>query len=284
MSALGLFGWGEQDEYEDEEEPEVEWAEGDDEPLAPPRSLSLAFLATLPLFVAYEAARHSTGGELRNTSELLVGHAFALFAGYETLARTLLLVLVAVISFVVVRRRHWQLGHSILRTWAEGLAGAVLLGPLLLLGTTLLGDSVEVLALRSGPPTDVPGLARTALIFGASAWEELLFRVGLYSLFYLFLRRSARFLGANSSIASWIGEGAGLLGSALFFAAIHLDSVVAPLGSGGEPFHSGLFAWRIFAGLCLGVLYRWRGAGTAAWAHGLFNVALLLGAGPGVFV
>ena len=269
---------------EEEYEYEEEWLEGDERPLAPARSLSMAFLATLPLFLAYELARHSIGGNLRNTSELFIGRALAFLGEHESLARLVLIVVLAVVALVYVRRNHWKLGHSILRTWAEGLAGAVLLGPILLLGTTILGDSVDEFALRSGPPADVPDLARTALIFGASAWEELLFRVGIYSVLYLILCRCARFLGAGELVAGWIGDAIGWIGSSLFFAAIHLEVVVQHMGAGGEPFHSGLFAWRGLAGLCLGLLYRWRGAGTAAWAHGLFNVALLLGAGPGVFV
>jgi len=268
-----------EDEYEYEE-----LFEGDERPLAPTRSLSLAFLATLPLFLAYELARHSLGGELRNTSELLLGRVLSFLGEYETLARSVVLAALAVAAFIYVRKRHWKLGHSVLRTWAEGLVGAILLGPLLLLGTTLLGDVVEEFALRSGPPADMPHLARAGLVFGASAWEELLFRVGVYSLLYLVACRCVRFFGGSGLVAGWSGEVVGLIGSSLFFAAIHLESVVALMGSGGEPFHSGLFAWRTFAGLCLGLLYRWRGAGTAAWAHGLFNVALLLGAGPGVFV
>ena len=36
------------------------------------------------------------------------------------------------------------------------------------------------------------------------------------------------------------------------------------------------------AGILLGLLFRWRGPGVAAWSHGLFNLALLLGIDPDV--
>ena len=36
--------------------------------------------------------------------------------------------------------------------------------------------------------------------------------------------------------------------------------------------------------ILLGLLFRWRGVGVTAWTHGLFNLALLLGAGPDVFL
>ena len=41
--------------------------------------------------------------------------------------------------------------------------------------------------------------------------------------------------------------------------------------------------WRLLAGILLAGLFRWRGLGVCAWAHGLFNLGLVLGAGPGVF-
>ena len=272
-----------EDEYEDEYE-EYDEESGDGRPMAPTSSLSLAYIATLPLFLAYELARGFVGRDLRNTSELFMGRSLSFLGQYEDWARFSVLGVLAIAAIVQIRRHRWRLGHSVLRTWVEGLVGAVLLGPMILLGTSLLGDSVHEIALSSGPPTDLPDLARTALIFGASAWEELLFRVGFYSVFYLIVRRSVRWIGASDGLSRICGEFVAWAGSALFFAAIHLESVVSFLGTGGEPFDSGLFAWRTLAGLYLAALYRWRGAGAAAWAHALFNVSLLLGAGPGVFV
>jgi hypothetical protein len=35
-------------------------------------------------------------------------------------------------------------------------------------------------------------------------------------------------------------------------------------------------------GLALGLIFRWRGPGVAAWAHALFNVALWIGIDPDV--
>ena len=83
--------------------------------------------------------------------------------------------------------------------------------------------------------------------------------------------------------ARWGAELVGLLGSSVAFAAFHLEVAVAWLGVGGEEFHPAVFTYRVLAGVLLGLLFRWRGPGTAAWAHGLFNLALLLGASPDVF-
>jgi hypothetical protein len=171
-----------------------------------------------------------------------------------------------------------------MRVGVEGLVGGMLLGPVLLMLVTFLGDRVSEVALPAGLPADVPDLTRAALVFGSGAWEELCFRLGVYSMVFVLAKRTAGFLGAADGMGATIGDGVALLVSSLVFAAVHLDAFVGVLGAGGEPFHSGLFAWRAFAGVCLGVLYRWRGLGVAAWTHGLFNVGLILGAGPAFFV
>ena len=75
-----------------------------------------------------------------------------------------------------------------------------------------------------------------------------------------------------------------MLGSATLFAAAHLAAYTAWLGPGGEPYDASVFTWRLLAGILLGLVFRWRGPGVAAWTHGLFNLALLLGAGPDVFL
>ena len=74
------------------------------------------------------------------------------------------------------------------------------------------------------------------------------------------------------------------LGSAAFFAAFHLAPFVGWLGRGGESFDAAVFSYRFLAGLLLALVFRWRGPGVAAWTHGWFNLALLIGAGPDVFL
>ena len=47
-------------------------------------------------------------------------------------------------------------------------------------------------------------------------------------------------------------------------------------------FYQKAYALLIPAGILLGLVFRLRGPGVAAWAHGLFNVALLVGVDPDV--
>jgi membrane protease YdiL (CAAX protease family) len=126
-------------------------------------------------------------------------------------------------------------------------------------------------------PEPARGLAALGRLVGAAPWEELLFRVGVYGGLFLLVRRSAGFLGLATPLARAGGELAALLASAVLFALFHLEPVQRLLGSPGEPFHRGVFLWRVAAGILLGALFRWRGFGVAAWAHAVFNLGLALG-------
>ncbi|MFT5463465.1 MAG: membrane protease YdiL (CAAX protease family), partial [Planctomycetota bacterium] len=74
-----------------------------------------------------------------------------------------------------------------------------------------------------------------------------------------------------------------ILFSSVAFAAFHLEVFTRWLGVGGEVYDGPTFLWRLLAGVLFAGLYRWRGLGVVAWAHGLFNLAVLLGADPSVF-
>ncbi len=259
-------------------------ASDDGDPEEAPGRLGAGYLALVPMLAAYEWARSAVGGGVRNSSELALTRLFSPLGAWEDGARIGLLAILACVALVRVRELDLRLGRTVFVTALQGLAAAILLGPILVFLVELLGDSVAEVAFPIGRPEEVPGLPRTALVFGSSAWEELFFRLGAYSLLYLLVRRCSSFLGASDPAARWSADVVALTGSSLFFAAAHLEGCVRWLGEGGEPFHSGLFAWRAFAGVCLGVLFRWRGVGVAGWAHGLFNVALMLGAGPAVFL
>jgi hypothetical protein len=159
----------------------------------------------------------------------------------------------------------------------------LILGPVLIGLVHLLGDWVPPPDLGV-EPRQAPEAARAAFVIGAGAYEELLFRVGAYSLLYMAGGALFRFLGAEGPVARWGAEVSGLLGSSFLFAAFHLEAFTAWLGPGGEAYDPSVFTWRLLAGILLGLIFRWRGVGVAAWTHGLFNLALLLGAGPDVFL
>ncbi|MAE29103.1 MAG: hypothetical protein QF724_09565 [Planctomycetota bacterium] len=271
----------------------------------PEQGLALGLVAMAPLLVVGEVAAIQAAESGRSAAQAL------LFLGLEPLGsagdwlRRFALCAVIVAAAWRLHRQAIPLVPGVMRRLGEGVLGALALGPLLLgLGPGLgwlfrvLGSGGEVgdgafapLAGRLGASAmagPAPSLATGALVAAAGAWEEILCRVLLYGLLMLAVRRSALLLRCPSSVATWAGEILGLAGSALLFAALHLESVLAHfsglIGSGGEPFEAAIFTWRLSAGILLGLLFRWRGPGVAAWTHALFNLGLLLGAGPGVLL
>jgi hypothetical protein len=196
-------------------------------------------------------------------------------------------VLAGLVGLALVRclRRELGIGPRVFRIWAEGALVALVHGPLLILLMRLGGDAFEPPQLGGTRPlASAPDLVRAARVCGAAAYEELLFRVGLYGVLFLLVRRLTLFLGSGPRLSTTLAEGVGLGGSALLFAAFHLSFLISWLGRGGEAFDAAVFTYRMLAGILLGLVFRWRGPGVAAWAHGLFNLALLLGAGPDVFL
>lgn len=251
---------------------------------APSGRLAEAWLALVPLLIAYELATGATAEGARSAAELLVLVPVELALPGADLIRRVLLAAVTLLALVKARRSESALLPLLLRASLEGALAAALLGPLLVALLSLLPDVAPAVARASGPPASLPSIGRVAFVAGSGAWEELVFRLGAYSAIYALAARSLRFLGAAERAARISAEVAAAAVSSLVFAAFHLGAVVRWLGPGGEPFDASAFWWRALAGVLLAVLYRWRGLGVAAWTHALFNAALVLGASPGVFL
>ena len=180
-------------------------------------------------------------------------------------------------------REEGHLPHALLRLVAEGGAAALVLGPVLVGLLSFFDASGLTWDLPAGPVLAEPRMEHVARLVGAAAWEECFFRLMGFSLVFLVVLRLLEFLGVPRGGGRWVAELVALLGSSVFFAAFHLEPLQRWLGRGGESFDSAVFLWRLLAGLLLAALFRWRGLGVSAWAHGLFNLGLALGAGPGVF-
>lgn len=247
------------------------------------RDLSLGLLACLPLLVVYETAVGASGGAWRNSAELATTLPLKLFAGHETLARR---VLVLVLAFACTWRLYapeYALVKRVAKIAGEGAVWALLFGPAVLVLHGTLGAPVPAgVASAALPP--MPDLARAGLVCGGAAWEELLFRVLLLA---LCARVAARFfepLAGHGRAARLLAWSAALPVAALCFAAAHLSVLTSMFGQGGEHWDGALFAWRTISGILLGVLYAWRGVGVAAWCHAAVNALLLVGATPGVFL
>lgn len=267
------------DEEEDEAQPVIAGPGlGVDAPVL--RSVSLGFLACLPLLIAYEAALIQAGPGWRGTAELLALRALEPLGGAVPWVRRGLVLALGVTAAVALVRRGQGALPAVMRVVLEGAAAAACLGPALV-GLLLL-SGVGAGALPPVPDSTPPG-SLGLLVLGAAAWEEILFRLLAYGAVYVLALPLVRYLGAPRGVDRWITEALALVGQAFLFAAAHVASFVEPLGGYGEPFDAAAFPYRMLAGILLGLLLRWRGLGVAAWAHGIFNLALLLGAGPQVY-
>lgn len=248
------------------------------------RGAALGFLALVPLVAIYELGVRASGGTSHNLAELVVSLPLVPFGEHVALARALLVVVVAAACAWSCFHAELGLAPRLFRIALEGLAGAALLAPALLSVLAFAGglDALRDVRLPAAP--DAPGLAQLAVVAGGAAYEELVFRMGLQGLFYLALSRTIVFFVPFERGARWTAELVAVLLSALVFAAAHLAVFTQVFGPGGEPWHAGIFPWRVLAGILLAVLFRWRGPGVAAWTHAFFNVALAIGAGPEVFL
>ena len=250
----------------------------------PQPSLWLGLVACAPLFLLYELGLAFGGPDVgRNGAEVTLGLALSPFGALEPHLRRVGVAVLLLWAWTRLRRSEESPRRAVGRTFVEGLVAALALGPLLI-GLIGFFDAHGIAwDLPAGPSAAAPTLDRAARLVGAAVWEELLFRVAVYGLLYLLVVRTVHFLGLARPLAGWIADLVALLGSSVVFAAFHLALLQRWLGHGGEAFDTAVFLWRLLAGLLLAALFRWRGLGVCAWAHGLFNLALALGAGPGVF-
>ncbi len=279
----------EDEEWEEEDDESFEWSDawdedGDGEVSAKEfgRSVSFGVLCMLPLLLGYECALASPteGAEVtRSTAEAILSKPLGPFGdSIEALVRRSILVTLALYALVGSYRRGVPVVPRVVRVLTEGLVAATLLGPLMAL--TARAAEPFVGAMMIGESAGVPNLRRAAFVMGGAAYEELLFRVLAVALVFLILRRGCVWVGLGNRLAYFSGAVGATLASALAFAFFHTDVAAAWLGGGGEPYDAALFTWRAASGVLLTLIVFWRGVGVAAWAHALFNLALLIGVRP----
>ncbi|MDE0895219.1 MAG: CPBP family glutamic-type intramembrane protease [Planctomycetota bacterium] len=270
-------------EYEDEELSSLDLEELEGSALR--RRLSLSWLALLPLLAVYAAGAKlaaESGVATRNTSELFCGQLLHLFGDFADSAGLIILAVITGAALLRAVSLRWPMGEGVLWSVLEGAGIGLLMGPLLLFFVGLFPAYLPAAELVADAGS--PAASRVALVVGGAAWEELLFRLIVYSALLALGRGLFEYLGASRKTARIPAEVFACALSSLAFAAFHLQAVVGWMGVGGEEFELGFFVWRTFAGVLLAIIARSRGLGVAAWAHAIFNVGLVLGAGPGVFL
>jgi len=112
--------------------------------------------------------------------------------------------------------------------------------------------------LSAGAPPVDPILSRVVTYVGAGIYEEILFRLVLFSGLAMLLRLALVPVYAALPMAAII--------SALVFAGAH------HVGPHGERMDSYVFLFRTMAGLYFALVYHLRGFGVAAGAHASYDV------------
>lgn len=215
------------------------------------RSGYYGFLLGLPLLILYELLALALKTDLRSGADVWLTSFFALFgsvspwvlkiAGFGALGILLLL-----------RRRGLTVRPLYLFfTLCEAVVYSLLFGFIV----------TRVLNIFLAFPKSQDFLTQLTLSLGAGVYEELLFRVILFSGLFLLL----------SLLTSRVTAGiAAAIISALLFSAAHY---IGPLGDQLELYS---FAYRFLGGLIFTGLYIARGFGITAYTHALYNIWVIL--------
>jgi hypothetical protein len=170
-------------------------------------------------------------------------------------------VVVFAVSVSLLRRRQRFNGRIVLPVLLESSIYALTMGSLIVLVMTKLLHLSPRLA--GGTLGSESLLTRLVMSVGAGVYEETVFRLGVLG---GLVAVGQRLIGLGRWIAVPL---AFLISSAAFSAMHHLPPY-------GDPFHMGLFTFRLLAGVCFGLLFWFRGFAVAVYTHALYDVYVLL--------
>jgi hypothetical protein len=214
------------------------------------------FLFLLPLLIAYEVGIVWIGGTqadaLRNGADTWLRWALEVFGLHQLYAAP---VLVAVVFLIWSGLRTEDCPDDLFGVCLGMAIESVTFGLGLWGLSQGLGPLID--SLRAEIAGDA-GMASTVAFVGAGIYEELLFRLGLYSAIVGLLR----LLASPKVLAVPV---AGLVSATVFAAAHHV-------GPYGEPLADTVFLFRLLAGLYFAALYQFRGFGIAVGAHACYDV------------
>lgn len=233
------------------------------------RALPINLLFLMPWLLIYQLSLFFTRSPVDNAAAAWC-RAVLSTLGRQGLLVVTLLVALGLCIVVLIRVRE--------AAEDRGVFGGMLLEGLLygaLLGTAanLLASSLpmERLVAPTGPAAPAGealdgmrlGLQDLGLAVGAGIFEELLFRGLLVGGLYMLLHTA---IGTDRISAGVIS----VLVAAYLFSDYHHWGVT------GEPYDARVFAFRFHAGVLLGAVFLFRGLGIAAFAHGFYDVMVLL--------
>ena len=238
--------------------------------LARTRTLPVNLLFLMPWLLVYQLALFFTRSPVDNAAAAWVRTLATGFGRDGTILLTLGVAL-GLGAIVVVRAREATRDQGVFGGMLhEGVCYGALLGTVAnVLATQLpMGRLVELSATTgaAGPALqELQGEIRDmGLAIGAGIFEELVFRGALLAGIHALLRHA---VGTDR----WTAALVSIFLSAYVFSDYH------HWGLTGEPYSAHVFAFRFHAGLLLGAVYLYRGLGIAAFAHGFYDVLVMVG-------
>ena len=241
--------------------------------IARTRELPVNLVFLVPFLFLYELALMGTQSPVENAAGAWIRTA-ALSLGRGGLMLLVLLVCLLVLLLLVGHMREAVRHRGIYGGMIlEGLFyGAVLGSAASVLASTLPLDRIADLPVpqHRGTPAAPPGmldlrhsLLALGLAIGAGVFEELIFRGLLLGGLFAALRH---LVGADRITSGVIA----VLISAYLFSDYH------HWGVSGEIYDPAVFSFRFHAGVVLGGIFLLRGLGIAAFAHGFYDVLVMV--------
>jgi hypothetical protein len=238
------------------------------------RSPRYSILFALPLLLAYEGlalllpVRETQG--VRNGAEVILRSIFDAAVGAWG-AAAFGAVMLGVAAFLVVRDIKANGAPDRGSIYVMMMLESIVLAAVFAVTASLLTQRVLGalhLSLAVAPAlAGIDAPTRFMVSLGAGIFEELLFRVVLVS---ALIGLSRVLLGAGPRMSAAIA----VVLSAFIFSAFHY------IGPFGDTLALPSFLFRTIAGLLFSLIYVLRGFGIVAWTHALYDVGLLLLAGP----
>ena len=229
------------------------------------RSAYYGVVCAIPLLLLYEGLLAASASRWRNSSDVWLRFMMeSLDISPQYAGGVAIFALLLALPWTY--RHRLRLRPSILSLMLlEALLLSLLLGPLVHLLLHPWQGSLAGINLPHGANTALliggTTTERLALSIGAGLFEEMLFRVVIFSGLWALLRQG---------MSNWLAMGLATLVAASLFSLAH------HVGAYGDLFSWPIFGFRFIAGILLSSLYAWRGFAITTYTHVFYDILVIV--------